>query len=89
MFVGATCAAGQLTPDLPRPNVCLWDTLLARPLVDSFPAQDSGATSLLYSPRHQLLIVGGKKGGMFAYDMRMRKLFKVPASTSFRPTPIY
>ena len=45
-------------------NLCIWDTLLppSKMLVKSFSNHEMGATSVVYSPRHQLLISGGKKG---------------------------
>jgi DmX-like protein len=46
-------------------NVCLWDVLMIpnRSLVAYFVChEDGGGQSIVYSPRHQLLISGGKHG---------------------------
>ena len=32
-----------------------------------------GAHSIVYSPRHQLLVTGGKRGDIVAYDVRQRQ----------------
>jgi WD40 repeat protein len=47
-----------------RSGVAIWDTLLptSKARIKSFNAGESGAYSLAYSPRHQLLACGGKKG---------------------------
>ena len=61
---GSVVATAGISND--QRNICIWDTLLPshRSLVTSFLCHESGATSLIYSPRHQLLISGGKKGDM-------------------------
>ncbi|KAJ3017210.1 regulator of (H+)-ATPase in vacuolar membrane [Thoreauomyces humboldtii] len=57
-------------------NVCLWDTLLpaAKSRVKGFNVAEGGAYSLVYSPRHQLLFSGGKKGDIYVFDTRQRTL---------------
>jgi WD40 repeat protein len=57
-------------------NVCIWDTLLppARGEVASFVCQPDGATAMVYSPRWQLLICGGKQGNLSILDVRQRKI---------------
>jgi len=47
-----------------------------RNLVCSFQIHESGASSLLYSPRHQILISGGKKGDIAILDVRQQKLME-------------
>ena len=57
-------------------------------MVSGFSCHDSGASSLVYSPRHQLLVSGGKKGdigigtifylfesdpSLVVFDIRMQK----------------
>ena len=53
-------------------NVSIWDTLLpeSKSRVKSFQIGESGISSLLFSPRHSLLIAGGKKGKIYVMDMR-------------------
>ncbi|EGG18410.1 WD-40 repeat-containing protein [Cavenderia fasciculata] len=59
-----------------KKDVCLWDVLLPphKSLVASYTDQESGASSISYSPKHQLLVVGGKKGSISYYDIRTNKL---------------
>src|SRR5688572_19657158 len=67
----------------------MWDTLLPpdRALVHAFAGHESGASSVVYSPRYQLLIAGGKKGDIsifyrslssqfssVAFDIRQQKV---------------
>ncbi|PRP78005.1 WD-40 repeat-containing protein, partial [Planoprotostelium fungivorum] len=61
-----------------KQNVCLWDTLLpsSRSLVRVFPGQEGGASSVCYSPMHQLLITGSKKGDIIIYDIRQQKVLE-------------
>jgi len=63
-------------------NVCLWDVLLPpnKALVTSFTDQEAGASSVVYSPRHQVLISGGKKGDVYVFDIRQNRLLE-----SFKP----
>jgi WD40 repeat protein len=53
-------------------NVAVWDTLLpnSRSRVTQFQVGEAGMTSLLHSPKHNLLIAGGKKGMVYVMDMR-------------------
>jgi len=46
-------------------------------LVKSFPCHEGGASSVVYSPRHQLLISGGKKGDIVVVDVRQQKVMDV------------
>ncbi|KAI8818763.1 RAVE protein 1 C terminal-domain-containing protein [Fimicolochytrium jonesii] len=57
-------------------NVCLWDTLLpaSKARVGAFTVAESGAYSVAYSARHQLLFSGSKKGDIYIFDMRQRAL---------------
>lgn len=52
-------------------NVCLWDVLQPphKAMVSAFTDHEAGASSVVYSPRHQLLVSGGKKGGICIYSM--------------------
>ncbi|KAJ3101891.1 regulator of (H+)-ATPase in vacuolar membrane [Phlyctochytrium planicorne] len=65
-------------------NVALWDTLLpsTKSKVKSF-GTESGAYSTVYSGRHNILLVGTKKGDILLFDIRqqtMRKSFHAHAS---------
>jgi len=37
-------------------------------------AHDNGASSIVYSPRHQVVISGGKKGDIVIFDIRQQKV---------------
>jgi hypothetical protein len=57
-------------------NLSVWDTLVSpsRAEVWSTICQPDGATSLVYCPRWQLLLCGGKQGTISVIDVRQRKL---------------
>ncbi|TRY64794.1 hypothetical protein DNTS_004401 [Danionella cerebrum] len=53
-------------------NVCLWDTLVnpTNSLIHGFVCHDSGgATVLALSGAHQLLLSGGRRGGVCVFDL--------------------
>jgi len=70
---GSLLATAGISND--KKNVCLWDTLLPpeKSIVASYPCHENGAASIVYSPRHQFLISGGKKGDIVIFDIRMQK----------------
>ena len=45
----------------------------SRSPVHSFVCHDNGASSLVFSPKHQMLISGGKKGEIILFDIRQQK----------------
>ncbi|KAI9202400.1 WD40-repeat-containing domain protein [Polychytrium aggregatum] len=55
-------------------NVCMWDTLLPqqKQRVKGFTVNEGGSHSLVYSPRHNLVISGGKRGDIAVIDVRQR-----------------
>ena len=57
-------------------NVCVWDTLLptSKALVAAPTCQPAGATSVVFSSIHQLLITGGTSGALSIFDMRQRRV---------------
>ncbi|XP_018108571.1 dmX-like protein 2 isoform X3 [Xenopus laevis] len=57
-------------------NVCLWDTLISpnNSLIHAFNCHENGATVLQYAPKQQLLITGGRKGGICIFDIRQRQI---------------
>jgi WD40 repeat protein len=55
-------------------NVCLWDSLLARPLVHAFECHSEGATSLIFMSRHQTVVSAGRRGDICVWDVRQRRL---------------
>uniref|UniRef100_G1K3L5 PRKR-interacting protein 1 homolog n=1 Tax=Xenopus tropicalis TaxID=8364 RepID=G1K3L5_XENTR len=57
-------------------NVCLWDTLISpnNSLVHAFNCHENGATVLQYATKQQLLITGGRKGGICIFDIRQRQI---------------
>lgn len=63
---GSFLATVGISQESPKRNVCLWDVLQPphKALVSAFTDHEAGATSVVYSPRHQLLVSGGKKGGI-------------------------
>jgi DmX-like protein len=54
--------------------VCLWDVVVGGSPVVSWDTHAGGAHSIVYSPRHQLLVSGGKRGDIVAYDIRQRQI---------------
>jgi hypothetical protein len=64
----------------PLGGVGIWDFLLPPNgnLVASlpYPQDERGASAILYSPRHQMLIVGGKKGEICCFDLRTYQLLQ-------------
>jgi len=67
----ATAGASATTD---KSNVCLWDVVVGGSPVTSWDCHSGGAHSVVYSPRHQLLVTGGKRGDMVAYDVRQRQI---------------
>ncbi|KAI8800095.1 hypothetical protein BJ742DRAFT_93700 [Cladochytrium replicatum] len=63
-------------------NLSIWDTLLpaSKCRVKSYSLGETGGNSLVYSPRHQFLIAGGKKGEIHVFDMRQRSELNVIAA---------
>jgi len=57
-------------------TVCFWDSLLpdSKANVWNCLALEGGASTLCYSPRHQVLFVGGKKGSISAVDLRQHQV---------------
>jgi WD40 repeat protein len=57
-------------------SVSVWDTLISpsKGLVAAFAGHPKGATTLVYSDVHRLLVSGGKTGEICVWDMRMQKL---------------
>ncbi|KAL7668406.1 hypothetical protein ACOME3_009108 [Neoechinorhynchus agilis] len=66
----ATCGASSDSR-----NVSLWDTLLPPrcACATSFHCHESGCLCLTYSPIHNILITGGKKGDITVFDIRQRR----------------
>jgi WD40 repeat protein len=52
-------------------NVSIWDTLLppSKNRVISFDIGEVGISALLYSPRYNLLVAGGKKGKICKFNL--------------------
>ncbi|EFA80088.1 WD-40 repeat-containing protein [Heterostelium album PN500] len=71
---GSLLATAGISVDSKK-DVCLWDVLLPphKSLVASYIDQESGASSITYSPKNQTVIVGGKKGSLTIYDIRTNK----------------
>jgi len=71
---GSLLATAGISSDSGR-DVCLWDVLLPpnKSLIASYTDQENGAASIVYSPKRQTIIVGGKKGSITLYDIRTNK----------------
>lgn len=56
--------------------MCVWDTLLptSKALVAAPICHPAGASAVVFSPTHQLLISGGEGGSISAFDMRQRRV---------------
>ncbi|KAK5581449.1 hypothetical protein RB653_001482 [Dictyostelium firmibasis] len=67
--------AGISNGDNKSRDICLWDVLLPpnKSLIASYADQENGASSIVYSPKRQTIIVGGKKGSLSLYDIRTHK----------------
>jgi WD40 repeat protein len=79
----ATGGLGQAPGRSEPRNLALWDVLVPphKALVCAWPGPEHGASSLRFSPAHQLLLVGGKKGELQGYDVRQRRpLFALKAA---------
>lgn len=53
-------------------NVCLWDTLVkpSSSLVHALDCHHGGASAVVFSAKHQLIVTGGKRGDMHYWDLR-------------------
>ncbi|XP_043192763.1 dmX-like protein 2 isoform X3 [Amphibalanus amphitrite] len=76
VFVGSSSLLATAGLSADNKNVCLWDTLLPKrkAQVAGFCCHESGASALLYSSQHQLLISGGKRGNVCIFDVRRRQV---------------
>ncbi|XP_065223519.1 dmX-like protein 2 isoform X2 [Planococcus citri] len=76
VFLGSCSLVATAGHSSESKNVALWDSLLPqrKALVTCFQCHDQGASSILYAPQHQLLISAGKKGYVFIFDLRQRRL---------------
>jgi WD40 repeat protein len=56
--------------------VCVWDTLLpsSKALIAAPACHPAGATAVVFSATHQLLISGGEGGSISVFDMRQRRV---------------
>lgn len=57
-------------------SVCVWDTLLptSKSLIAAPVCHPAGATAVVFSSTHQLLISGGEGGAISVFDMRQRRV---------------
>uniref|UniRef100_A0A0P4VQG0 Uncharacterized protein n=1 Tax=Scylla olivacea TaxID=85551 RepID=A0A0P4VQG0_SCYOL len=76
VFLGSSSLLATAGQSSEHKNVALWDTLLPqrKANVVSWLCHESGASSLLYAPHHQLLLSAGKKGAVCIFDIRQRTL---------------
>uniref|UniRef100_A0A4W3JDW5 Dmx like 1 n=1 Tax=Callorhinchus milii TaxID=7868 RepID=A0A4W3JDW5_CALMI len=75
VFVSSSTLIATAGQSSDNRNVCLWDTLVPQSnnLVHAFICHDSGATVLVYAPKHQFLLSGGRKGLICIFDLRQRQ----------------
>jgi WD40 repeat protein len=75
-FVGSASLLATAGHSSEGRNVALWDTLLPQKnaLVQGFSCHGDGASAVLYSAKHQVLISGGKRGDIAIFDVRQRQL---------------
>ncbi len=76
--------AGLSNKGLSAANVAIWDTLIppSQGRIAAFGGHSKGATTIVYSEAHRLLVSGGKTGEVCIWDMRMLKLqVSIPAHT--------
>ncbi|KAJ3213069.1 regulator of (H+)-ATPase in vacuolar membrane [Dinochytrium kinnereticum] len=67
-------------------NISLWDTLLpiSKSRIKTFSGVESGAYSIVFSPRHNILLSGTKRGDIMVFDIRqqiLRKSFHAHGNT--------
>ncbi|OAJ38977.1 hypothetical protein BDEG_22865 [Batrachochytrium dendrobatidis JEL423] len=72
VFMNSTTTLATAGISTNNSNVCMWDTLVppSKSKIKSFQIGEAGISSLEYSPRHNLLIVGGKRGYIYVIDVR-------------------
>ncbi|KAJ3327530.1 Epsin-3, clathrin recruitment and traffic between the Golgi and endosome, partial [Gonapodya sp. JEL0774] len=70
VFLGSTSMVATAGLSTGSGNVCIWDTMMpeSKRKAKSFSVNESGAYSLAFSMRHQLLISGGKKGDICKFE---------------------
>jgi len=79
---GSVVATGGTSrPGSKQRGVALWDVLVPSPCVASWPAHPGGTHALVYSPRHQLLLSGGKDGDLCVFDLRQHTLLRTISRT--------
>lgn len=76
LFVDSSTVVATAGISPQKQNVSLWDALMPaeKSRVMSFKIGDEGIGSLAHSPRHNVLIAGGKKGCLYVLDIRQGKL---------------
>ncbi|KII75040.1 DmX-like protein 2 [Thelohanellus kitauei] len=77
-FLGTStliAASGHSTDSI---DVSLWDTLMPprSRLTCSFLSHEHGCTNVAYCGINKSLIIGGRKGGVFVYDLRQQKILR-------------
>ncbi|KAF0720785.1 Aste57867_64 [Aphanomyces stellatus] len=79
-FLNASSCVASVGSSTKKKNLCLWDTLLPphKALICAPLCHPMGATSVVFSSRHQLLISGGESGSLNIFDVRrQRSLYAV------------
>ncbi|OQR97751.1 hypothetical protein ACHHYP_10081 [Achlya hypogyna] len=75
-FLNASSCLASVGASTKKKNLCLWDTLLPpqRALISAPVCHPLGATAVVFSSRHQLLISGGESGGLSVFDVRRQRM---------------
>ncbi|KDO23563.1 hypothetical protein SPRG_10758 [Saprolegnia parasitica CBS 223.65] len=75
-FLNASSCLASVGASTKKKSLCLWDTLLPpqKALISAPVCHPLGATAVVFSSRHQLLISGGESGGLSVFDVRRQRM---------------
>jgi len=75
-FLGSSSLIATAGYSSDSKTVCMWDTLMPsrRSLVHSFIHSNHASQAVYYIPGQQCLLSGGRRGNIFIFDIRQRKL---------------
>ncbi|EQC36557.1 hypothetical protein SDRG_06005 [Saprolegnia diclina VS20] len=75
-FLNASSCLASVGASTKKKSLCLWDTLLPpqKALISAPLCHPLGATAVVFSSRHQLLISGGESGGLSVFDVRRQRM---------------
>ncbi|OQS04943.1 hypothetical protein THRCLA_02860 [Thraustotheca clavata] len=75
-FLNASSCLASVGASTKKNNLCLWDTLMPpqKALICAPACHPLGATAVVFSSRHQLLISGGESGSLSVFDVRRQRM---------------